>query len=452
MNVACKKFVEVDPPQNQITSATVYANDLSAASAVTAIYIQMISNFSSFSQGQGSISELAGLNADEFDNYFASNPTLSSCYTNKLTSTNSYFWQELYARIYEVNAVLEGLTTSSNITNSERQQLIGEAKFLRAFFYFYATNIYGDVPLATTTNYQVNTSLHRTSQLTVYGQIIADLKDAQNLLSDNFVTPTDGVTTSERVRPNRGAASALLSRAYLYNTKWDSAEALATTVINNTSLYNLDTLNGVFLANSNEAIWQLQPVNDGYNTFDAYFFVLNSIPGNSNQPVALTSSLMSTFEPGDERINNWVDSFASGQTYYFPYKYKVNTYGQPLTEYLMVLRLAEQYLIRAEARAEQNELTGAASDLNIIRMRAGLNPTTATSQADILTAIQHERRVELFTEWGHRWFDLRRWGTAVPLLSSEKPNSVTEDDLLYPVPQSEISVNSNLTQNPGYQP
>jgi hypothetical protein len=118
----------------------------------------------------------------------------------------------------------------------------------------------------------------------------------------------------------------------------------------------------------------------------------------------------------------------------------------------MVLRLAEQYLIRAEARAEQNELTGAASDLNIIRMRAGLNPTTATSQADILTAIQHERRVELFTEWGHRWFDLRRWGTAVPLLSSEKPNSVTEDDLLYPVPQSEISVNSNLTQNPGYQP
>jgi hypothetical protein len=457
IQTGCKKFVQVNPPATAITSATVYANDLSAASAMTSIYDNMSSG--GLSTGTYSLSCLGGLTSDEFENYNPSDPILSSCYSNSLVSTQSYFWPELFNEIYMANAVLEGVSSSASITIGEKNQLIGEAKFMRAFLHFYGTNLFGNFPLVTTTDYQVNNTISRTSQMAVYQQIVADLKDAQGLLSDNFVTPTGGTATSDRVRPNKGTATALLSRAYLYEGYWDSAEAQASAVINNSALYSLDTLNGVFLANSSEAIWQMQPVQPGYNTWDGYYFILIGPPGSgSYQAVALTSGLVNSFEAGDQRRANWVDSLISaGQTYYYPFKYKVSDASNnlPVTEYLMVMRLAEQYLIRAEAEAQLNDLTDAASDLNIIRNRAGLGNTTAATQTDLLTAIYHERRVELFTEWGHRWFDLIRTdsvNSVMSIVTPQKGGSWNPNWALFPVPQSEITINSNLTQNPGYQP
>jgi hypothetical protein len=455
IETGCKKFVEIDPPTTAITSATVYANDLSAASAETSIYDNMAGG--GLSTGLNSISCLAGLTSDEFENYNSSNSILSSCYSNTLVSTNTYFWNELFNEIYMANAVLEGLSSTTGVTLAEKNQLTGEAKFMRAFLHFYGTNLFGNFPVVTTTDYLVNNTIYRNAQPQVYQQIIADLKDAQSLLSDNFVTPTGGMVTSQRVRPNKGAATALLARAYLYQGYWDSAETQASTIIGNSSLYNLDTLNGVFLANSTEAIWQLQPVTPGFNTLDAYSFVLTG-PPNSNNPVALTSGLINTFEAGDNRRTSWVDSISTaGLTYYYPFKYKVYEYSQqqPLTEYLMVLRLAEQYLIRAEAEAQLNDLTDAVNDLNIIRKRAGLGNTMATTQSDLLTAIYHERRAELFTEWGHRWFDLIRTdsvNSVMSVITPQKGGSWTPDWALFPIPQSEITINPNLTQNPGYQP
>ena len=119
----------------------------------------------------------------------------------------------------------------------------------------------------------------------------------------------------------------------------------------------------------------------------------------------------------------------------------------------MVLRFAELYLIRAEARAQQNKLTGAnsaASDINVIRTRAGLSNTTATTQAALLLAVEKERQVELFTEWGHRWFDLRRTGRIDAVLSAVKP-TWKPTAALFPIPYLEIQRNPLLTQNNGYQ-
>ncbi len=119
----------------------------------------------------------------------------------------------------------------------------------------------------------------------------------------------------------------------------------------------------------------------------------------------------------------------------------------------MVLRLAEQYLIRAEARAETGDLTGALDDLNVIRSRAGLANSTASTQEEILAAILHERQTELFTEWGHRWLDLKRTGNVddvMPTVAAEKGGSWETTDQFYPVPLSEIDRNPNLTQTPGY--
>ncbi len=452
----CTKFVQVDPPTTAITSATVFSDDLSAASAVTSIYINMMSYDGLLTSGGASISTLAGLTADELKNY-SSDPTESQCYTNSMVSTNPHFWQELYNEIHVTNSVLDGLANSSGVSVPEKQQLNGEAKFMRAFLHFYGTNLFGDIPLVTTANYLTNNSISRSPQTEVYKQIIADLLDAQKLLSDNFVTPIGGNITTERVRPNKWAATALLARTYLYTDSFFNAETQSSLVISNTSMFNLDTLNGVFLANSNEAIWQMQPVQPGYNTFDGYHYILTSNPGSSMFPVALSTNLVQAFEPGDKRDSNWVGTYTSDSInyYYFPFKYKIGppNANNPVQEYAMVLRLAEQYLIRAEARAQQNNLIGAASDLNIIRTRAGLPPTTAVNQVDLLNAINHERQVELFTEWGHRWFDLKRTGNVnsiMTVVTPQKGGSWSPNWALFPIPQSEIVINANLTQNPGY--
>ena len=116
----------------------------------------------------------------------------------------------------------------------------------------------------------------------------------------------------------------------------------------------------------------------------------------------------------------------------------------------MVLRLAEQYLIRAEARAQQNNISGSQSDLNLIRNRAGLVNTAANDKTALLTAIEHERQVELFTEWGHRWLDLKRTNRADAVLGPIKAPNWQPTDMLYPIPQTQIANDPNVHQNPGY--
>ena len=147
------------------------------------------------------------------------------------------------------------------------------------------------------------------------------------------------------------------------------------------------------------------------------------------------------------------------RTFYFPYKYKAFT---PNIEGMVVFRLAELYLIRAEARAQQGMLTGnnsAVADLNTIRARAAgttvgvLPPIAVTSKEDILAAIAHERQVELFTEWGNRWFDLKRTGMAdvvMSVVAPQKGATWNTDWQLLPIPQNEIIANPKLEQNNGY--
>jgi len=457
----CKKFISIGPPPTSITKATVYSSNTSAAAAVTGIYTSMVANgtnTNSFSSGLSSISLLVGLASDELKSYTSATP-YSQFYSNSLTSStngnsNNYFWAGLYNELYDVNSVLEGLNESSTLTDSIRQQLIGEAKFMRAFLHFYAVNLYGDVPLVTTTNYQTNNTISRTPSTQVYQQIVSDLRDAQAKLKDKYAD-YQGLSTSARIRPNRGAANALLARIYLYQQKWDSAEAQASLLINDTK-YSLGDFINTFLSTSPEAIWQLQPVASGYNTFDAPYFVLTSTPGTGNFYVALSDSLAKTFEPGDKRFSNWVKTFTSPspiKTYYYPFKYQVYKTNQPVTEYLMVLRLAEQYLIRAEARTHLNNFGGAQSDLNVIRKRAGLSIITPNTQNDLLSAIMHERQAEFFTEWGHRWFDLKRTkmvDSVMAQVTSQKGGAWNSNWALMPLPLSEITINPNLKQNPGY--
>ncbi|AEW01221.1 hypothetical protein A4D02_32870 [Niastella koreensis] len=448
--LSCKKFVQVEPPITNPTSNSVYQNDATAIAVLSSIYNQM--QFNGIAGGTQSISTLTALNSDELKNYSV-DLLLSQSYSNALRNSSPVlFWNNLYNFIYISNAAIEGINKSTTLSSAVKQQLLGEAKFLRGFFYFYLVNLYGDVPLLLTTDYRINAKASREDTDKVYEQIINDLKEAEDLLNDNYVGLDAILTTTERIRPNKASASAMLARVYLYTGNWAESENEATKVINNTRYSLVSNLNNVFKKNSTEAIWQIQPVNPQFNTLDAAAYILTSEPGSNNY-FALTNNLVSSFDDVDARKSNWIKSFTVGaKTYYYAFKYQVNA-AQPSSEYAMVIRLAEVYLIRAEARARQEKVGDAQSDLNAVRARAKLPGTTANTKDLLIVALEKERELELFTEWGHRWFDIKRLGRASAIMSVITPQKggVWSDNWkLYPIPQSEILLNKNLTQNDGY--
>lgn len=456
---ACKKLVDVSAPITSTTSAIVYSSDATAISVLTGLYTNM--NFSALTNPGiiPSLSLFAGLSADELTlSPIGYTVPLNAYYTNSLASTVSgyEYWSTIYGYIFTCNSAIENLNASMNVSSAVKQQLVGEAKFMRAFCYFYLVNLYGDVPLVLSTDYKSNAGLARSPKANVYLQIISDLKDAQKLLSSSYVDATLLKTTTERVRPTKWAAMALLARSYLYTENWMNAEAESDSIINNTAQFSLDTLNGVFLKNSTEAIWQLQPVTTGTtNTQDAVLFIIPSAGPSTLNPVYLSNNLVNSFEMGDNRKTNWIQSIkAGGQTYNYSYKYKVNARNASVTEYLMMLRLGEQFLIRSEALAQQGKTLASIADLNSIRNRAGLsNYLGATDKSSLLSAILHERQTELFTELGQRWLDIKRTGSVdgiMNIVTVQKGGLWNTNWQLYPIRITELQYDPELSQNVGY--
>lgn len=468
---SCKKFVEVPPPTDAISEDGVFNSDATSISVLNGIYGSMNTTPFQGSQASGSIALFAGLAADEF----TLDPTASiepfiSYYHNALTQTSESLtggehWPLLYNLIFKCNAAIEGLSSdrASTLTPQVKDQLLAEARFLRAFFYFILVNEYDGVPLALTTRPQITSLLPRSSPQDVYSQIIADLIAADEKLSGEYLSGNLLLTTTERIRPTNWAAKAVLSRVYLYTSDWQKAEEYATELINNTSKFNLESINNVFLKNSQEAIWQVQPTDLDLNTQDGRTFIITDAGPGLDQPVYLSSELLGSFEMGDFRAEygNWIDTInVNGVRYTYPFKYKVNSSPglsnvSDMSEYFMVLRLGEQYLIRAEARAEQDKISEAQADLNAIRTRAGLPSISLDDKPSLLTAILKERQVELFSEWGHRWFDLKRTGNLDAVMSISTPlkaggTAWNSHQQLLPIPLSDIQKNPNLTQNPGY--
>jgi starch-binding outer membrane protein, SusD/RagB family len=443
---SCKKFVEVPPPYTQLSSANVFSDDATATAAMFAIFSQLGSDAVTYN-----LSLYPGLSADEFTNYSSDQPNIQ-LYDNSITADNSLvseLWNKLYNLIFQCNSIIESLDKSSNLSPAVKQQIYGEALFMRGWLYFYLENNFGDIPLITSTDYTKNSTLSRSPSEAIYEQIIKDLIQSQTMLSTYFVDANSTTSSEERLRPTTWAARALLSRVYLYIGKWEEAIEHSSSVIINSGLFALsDSLNEVFLMNSHEAIWQITI--SPYNTVEGPRFTLTSIPSIS----ALSPQLINSFEDGDRRLKNWVGQYTEdNQTYYFPSKYKVFDFQSPITEYIMVIRLAELYLIRAEAYAQIGSLSQSLDDINKIRLRAGLSPFTSSSKEYILSKIQQERKIELFSELGHRWFDLKRTNKIDEVMSKiapEKGGNWNNHARIYPIPQSDRLKNPNLTQNPGY--
>ncbi|TXJ24928.1 MAG: RagB/SusD family nutrient uptake outer membrane protein [Chitinophagaceae bacterium] len=454
--IGCRKIIEIDPPSNSITTSQVFTSDQQATAVAASIYSELINN--TFGFANGGLTLFSGMSADELT-LFNLNPDddYGQFQTNSLNPNNTQIylnlWSKPYSAIYKANSLIEGLNGYSGVSDSVKNELIGEAKFVRAFCHFYLLNLFGDIPLVLTINYSSTSRLSRSNPTTVYEQIIADLYDAKERLPNDY-----GVGKGERIIPNRGAATALLARVYLYKKDYLQAIEQSSEVINQTSRYQLVNINDVFLKNSLEAIWQLQQDNTGLNPgYNATYEGLRFIPTSSsaNPFIVFRNTIVESFQSSDLR-RNWIDSsIYAGIKYYFPYKYKIGASqsapNATIKEYYMVLRLAEQYLIRAEAYANLNNIPNAVSDLNVIRQRAGLSPLLPSIPTNALNQeILDQRKLELVAEWGHRWFDLKRTNQANAVLGPIKSPNWQPTDLLYPIPLSEIQSAPNIVQNEGY--
>lgn len=438
----CTDFVEVGPPKNILVSETVFDDPATVESALANIYFKMREQ--GMVSGNFGLTTGLGIYSDELD-YYGFDTGYSQLYLHNVLPSNDVitgWWSQAYNLIYSANDVIKGVENSRNLTAMEKDRFTGQALFVRCYTYSLLTALYGDVPYITVTDYSENNVAVRTPDAKVNENILSDL-----LLATDLLEGAD-ITSEERVVPDQWAAKALLARMYLKAENWEQAASMATELIDN---FMLETnLTNVFLKESPETIWQLKDGENPKNTQIANQLIIRFIPG---QTYSLTDGLSAAFETDDLRKIFWTDTLSDTDnaiTLRFANKYKATLIETESLEYSILFRLAEQYLIRAEARARSGDISGAILDLNTIRNRAGLPDTNVDTQDELMDAILQERRVELFTEQGLRWFDLKRTGNAGDALSTIKMNW-KPTDILLPVPETELEINPNLLpQNPGY--
>ncbi len=441
--LSCKKYLEIDQPRNLLASSAVFETDATATAAQAAIYSQMESGGLFYF-----LSAYTGLSSDEFRNHSSLSDNLDLA-NNTLTADNGMIlslWTNLYKYIYQSNAILKGIAGSTGISATVSQQLEGEARFVRALCHYYLTTLFGPVPVVMETDYSINSVVGRSGEIDVYAFILDDLVKAKELMAADYRSGSNGISL-ERVRPNKWSAAALIARVHLHLRNWQQAEQAASEVIKQSYYFLPGDLNQVFLRSSSEAIFQIMSVVPKFNSFAGANYILASAPSS----LSVAPHFLQSFRPNDKRLSNWVKSISTSiDIFFYPFKYKVPQNASTITEYTVVLRLAEQYLIRAEAKAMQQQWQESEQDLNIVRERAGLPKLAGISGTALLDSIQVERKFELMFESGDRWINLRRYGNIDEVLGQLKAPNWSANDQLYPVPAEERLRNSNLTQNAGY--
>ena len=341
----------------------------------------------------------------------------------------SGIWGSAYEGINDANSVIAAIPTMADMTEAEKNKALGELYFIRALNHFNLLNYYGGIPVLTTPTIGTDAiDVARKPVGDVYQQIIDDLSFAEANLT----------TSSVKVRGSKYAATALLARVYLYQGNYAKAIEKATAVITNGG-YSLLSFEDIFTDGSAESIFEIDFTTLTRNRIAEYNFPKSL---NGRREVAPDVAIINAFEPDDARYSA---SLAFDGTLPYAIKYPNLATG---TENVIVLRLAEMYLIRAEANAKLSQnLVQVQSDINEIRGRANLGDTPASTFATLLAAIEQERWVEFAFE-GHRWFDLVRTQRATTVL----PNVTNINKTLFPLPLSEILTNKNpeMKQNPGY--
>lgn len=436
----CSDFLDVDVPDDQLDERKVFEDDRMATSAMVDVYTKLRSNgfFSGTVSGMG---VQLGCYTDELEVTTAQASEYRFFYENVLTPSSAgvkSLWDQSYQQIFAVNSIIEGITNSSQLTEGVSNQLLGEAFAIRAMLHFYLCQTFGDVPYVTSTDYNVNKTISKIPVNEIMDQAVNDLKQAEELLSPVY-------PSGERVRFNQVAVQALLARIYLYMENWELAKQYAETVISSSG-YALETPDKTFLKESKSAILQLKPGFDGGNTAEALTYTFTTSPAPNFR---LSKQLLSSFEVDDLRKIYYVQFVGEDTLNAHANKYKTVGNTAVSEEYSIVLRLEEQYLIAAEAAVELGNWDAFNEKTNALRQRAGLQNITIADKEAALSILLKERKVELFCEFGHRFYDLKR-RNILSDLSATKPNWQPHFNLL-PLPENELLLNPNLLpQNNGY--
>jgi starch-binding outer membrane protein, SusD/RagB family len=337
-------------------------------------------------------------------------------------------WADAYEGINRANGVLAGILDAADLSSSKQDVYRGEALFIRAVHYMYLVRWFGGVPLVLQPSKGVGEEslVARETQEEVYARIIQDLEEAASLLPAG----------KEPGRATKGAANALLARAYLDVGNHALARDKATSVISDPTYSLVGNFRSLYTTkHSSESIYEVHfTVNNG-NSLAFWFFPQEE---GGRWGFSPTAELYGLYGATDTRRAASINITANKR---YIYKYpRISTED----DNLILLRLAEMYLVRAEANARLNAPDATVlADINTVRSRASATPVSVSGQAALLDAVLNERRLELAFE-GHRFFDLRRYGKAQEKLQMEAHR------LVLPIPQAELDVNDNLEQNPLY--
>lgn len=346
-------------------------------------------------------------------------------------------WTYIYQAVNGANNVLAGLPGISDplLSAAEKNQLLGEAYFIRALAYFDLARGWGGVPLvlAPTRSKENGRGTRRATLAATYDQVLADLTQAETLLPN----------ATTRNRATQAAARGLRARLHLYRQQWAEAETYATQVLSNGG-YGLATPYRAFSTApflTSESVLEISYSNADANTMWNNWFP-SALGGQYNfQPVPAAISLLNDPAVGGGRSALLASTTINGAPTIYGNLYSRSAQRDDPS---YVLRVAELYLIRAEARAHQGKLALALADLNAVRTRAGVPASTAATAADLLLAIENERRVEFAFE-PDRWFDLVRTGRAGAVLGITDTRK-----WVFPIPYNDLVADPDLEQNPGY--
>jgi hypothetical protein len=420
------------------------------------------------------------------DNYYAGgdNPEIFAFDQVDVSTTNSRVfnaWSSIYNAISKANLVIgRAPLIQQDLTELKRNQISGQAHFLRAYHYYNLVKLWGGVPLVLETIKSVDPSEVRVPRSTseeVYNQIISDLETAASLLPDSYGNDA----SVNKARATKGAANALLAKVHAQKPSADYAAVLqhADAVINSPAGYSLlsnyDNLFDGNNYNNSESILEIQYLGGDEGTWGPQMQLPPSVSGDGwRKFVTPSQDLVAAFnQEGDEIRKNatvlfeavpWIDEYWGNQVnsvVAFAYKWR-NAGGWASSDNDYLLRLADIILMKAEALNELGRINEAVDQVNIIRNRVDLPDLTSaetSSKESMRRAILKERRLELAQE-ANRWSDLVRSGLAIEIMNNvididlrnNQPvnYNISETDLLLPIPQNEINRNPNLTQNPGY--
>lgn len=468
-------------PLDVLSASVAYNSEADAEGALAGAYSAMVSNDPHIYRWMYTV--LGDMRAD---NSHSGNSQLirnSEHFESKSTDLEpgEHCYREPFLYISAANAILDNVPNieDPDFTEEERNSILGQAYFLRAFNYFHLVRYYGGVPLQLS-NLDGDIYKIKSTAEEVYDQIEEDLLLAESLLpkrhADNFLT---------RSRATQGAAQALLSKAYADLGNYEKCAEYAEKVINNGVYDLLDNYDHLFNdknENSVEAIFELNQVaNTSIGTYAPGLFLP---PGKVRYGIGarnifprfsvISHDLLNAFDEAGDKVRKRTtlstvtdrSKIASPPEYFnaiepvsFAYKLGRNYEAWNSGTNVILIRLADIILLRAEALTKIGNTGEAIKLLNQIRSRIHLPNTTATTQGEVALAILNERRLELALE-GERFFDVVRYygkQGAVDLFNNLKDGDgnnlgykATVEKLILPIPQSEIESNPNILQNPGY--